>query len=182
MVSMAMTRSHKRLLALLALLAAALAVDAVHLSRIRLLNRAIADGSVASLAGDFPPEAMFARAYDLERRGDHQAALNLYKQLESGGDRTLRQATQYNTGNVYLRQALVARDSDSLQQMLPLAELAKNAYREILREDSQDWDAKYNLERTLRLVPDPENVLGAEPPPSKERAPTTMKATSLGLP
>jgi mxaK protein len=182
MARIAMTRPGKLLLALLAVLGVGAAVDGVQLARIRVLNRAVADGSVASAAGDLPPQAMFARAYYLERRGDHQAALNLYKQLEREGDPTLRQAAQYNSANIYLRQALLARDSDAPQQMLPLAELAKDAYREVLRENSRDWDAKYNLERALRLVPDPENVTGLEPPPNSERAATTMKAISLGLP
>lgn len=176
------TRGAKLVVALLVLLGAGAAFDGVQLARIHALNHAIADGSVVSLAGDLPAQAMFARAYYRDRRGDHQAALNLYMQVESEGDAALREAARYNSANIYLRQAFLARESGTVQQMLSLAELAKGTYREVLRGDSRDWDAKYNLERALRLVPDPEDVAAIEPPPRSERAVTTMKGLSLGLP
>lgn len=172
----------KALLALLAVLGLAATVDGVRLARIRALNDAIANGSIASRGSELPPQAQFARAYYLERRGNYQAALTGYKQLESAPDATLRQAARYNAANIYLRQALRASESDLPQQVLPLAELAKSAYREVLREDSRNWDAKYNFERALRLVPDPEDIAQFEPPLHGERAVTTMRAVSLGLP
>ena len=91
---MAKIHSAKLLLGLLVLLVIAAAVDAVQLARIHALNQAIADGSVASFAGDLPPRGMFARAYYLERKAEHQAALNLYKKLESEAEPALRQAQQ----------------------------------------------------------------------------------------
>ena len=176
------TRTAKVLLALLLMLAVSVAFDGVRLARIRALNLAIEDGTVASLAGEPASRATFARAYHLARKGDHQAALDLYKQVESEGGRALRQAARYNSANIYLRQALLARESGVPEQMLPLSELAKEAYRDVLREDSGEWDAKYNLERALRLVPDPEGIADGPPPPNSERAVTTINATNLGLP
>lgn len=169
-------------LVLLALLVAAALVEGLGLARDRALNRAIADGSVLTLAGDLPAPALFARAYHLERKGNHQAALDLYQRVAAAGDPALAQAARYNSGNIYLRQALRLADAGTPQQMLSLAELAKGSYREALRGDSGDWDAKYNLERALRLVPDTEDIGAAEPPSRSERAVTTMKGLSLGLP
>lgn len=69
-------------------------------------------------------------------------------------------------------------------QALPLLELAKEQYRELLRRDPGFWDARYNLERAQRLLPDPvDNDL--EPTAAqreRERAATRMRAQSLGLP
>jgi mxaK protein len=65
-----------------------------------------------------------------------------------------------------------------------MIELAKEGYREILRANPADWAARYNLERAQRLVPDPDEL--DEAPPelnrSAERAATTMRAFSPGLP
>ena len=48
----------------------------------------------------------------------------------------------------------------------------------------QDWAARYNLERAQRLVADPDEA-DDEPPESRrsaERAATTMRGYSPGLP
>ena len=54
----------------------------------------------------------------------------------------------------------------------------------MLRDDPDHWPARYNLERAQRLVPDPDPADGdpAEPPKSAERAATTMRGYSPGLP
>ena len=54
----------------------------------------------------------------------------------------------------------------------------------MLRRDPDHWDARYNLERAQRLLPDPER---REPEPAgpqrdAERAATTMRGYSPGLP
>jgi mxaK protein len=63
-------------------------------------------------------------------------------------------------------------------------ELAKESYRQVLRDNPARWDARYNLERAQRLVPDPEDIdASAAPAPSQsERAATTMRGYSPGLP
>ena len=69
-------------------------------------------------------------------------------------------------------------------QAIPLLELAKENYREVLRNDPGQWDARYNLERAQRLLPDPDDTL-AEPADIKrdaERAVTTMRGYSPGMP
>jgi mxaK protein len=62
----------------------------------------------------------------------------------------------YNLANLYLRRALEYRESGADDLALPLVELAKEYYRELLRKDSLDWSSKYNLELALRVAPETE--------------------------
>lgn len=185
---MALRRKTRRtavLLALLLLFAALAAFDAWRLARVQDWNRATADASIVTVAEPSPPEALFAQAYHLARRGEHQRALDLYQRVRSARvDAALRAAAKYNSANIYLRQGREMRGAKSGQQALPLLELAKEAYRQALRDNSGDWDAKYNLERALRLAPEPEEkeVVDSGPPRNRERAPATVRAFSFGLP
>ena len=54
----------------------------------------------------------------------------------------------------------------------------------MLRDDPQHWDARYNLERAQRLLPDPDDDEPEPPAPQRnaERAATTMRGYSPGLP
>ena len=128
------------------------------------------------------PELQFAAAYAANQRGSTQEALNGYRQLQAAAGARLRHDAMYNSGNIYLQRTLEARGRDP-GAASTLAELAKTSYRELLREDSSDWDARYNLEKTLRLAPDPEaeeESFGT--PPSRLQKAPTGPGTSLGLP
>ncbi|HEY8554577.1 MAG TPA: MxaK protein [Burkholderiales bacterium] len=172
-----------RALALL-VLAAAGAVDGWNLVRIERWNRAIADGSVVEARGRLPAEAQFAQAYWLERRGAHQDALARYQALERGAPAELAAAAQYNGANIYLRWALELRGEEGVPSALPLLELAKQSYRDLLRAHPRHWDARYNLERALRLAGDVDAAEAEDMPQplESERAVTTMRGFTLGLP
>ena len=98
--------------------------------------------------------------------------------------RSIRHDALYNSGNLYLSQSLGAKSGTDASASLTLVERAKASYRELLRADNSDWDARYNLEKALRLAPDPEDE--AEQygmPPSRLRTPPPSgQGTSLGLP
>lgn len=162
----------------------AAAVEGYQLDRIYTFNRAIRDGSAITLNGDLPYEVLFAKAYFLDRRGNHQEALSLYQRVMNEGDARLATAAKYNSANLNLREALAKRGGNAEGQALPLIELAKQSYREVLRADSDNWDARYNLERALRLTPEKEDTdtVGLQPALGMERAITTMKGFTLGLP
>ncbi len=174
-----MTRLAWLLLAGTALLAA---VDALGLLRVERLNAQIAAGTVPPDAADTVPELRFAQAYAQAASGAGEAALNRYATLQ--GDSALGQAARYNSANLLLREGIALRAGAQSGQALALIELAKEGYREVLRHDPDDWSARYNLERAQRIVPDPDEA--DETPPdvnrSAERAATTMRGYSPGLP
>ena len=161
-------------------------VDYWRLSRLeQQLAAARAPASSSQPSGAAP---LLARAQVLVRErgaaaGD--AALELYRQVEAEGSEQLRRIARYDTANLYMRQAREEIERGEQGRAVPLIELAKGIYRGLLREDPADWDLRYNLERAVRLLPedDPDaaDVIQAAPE-SSERAPTTMRGTSMGLP
>ena len=193
------TRARTRgVLGLLALAAGALLVDGAALWRAQRLNAAIAapagagnaasaastasTASTANAAADAPPELRFAQAHELARSGARDAALNRYRALQS--DPRLGAAARFNSANLLVRQGLELRAGTQPGQAIAPLELAKEYYRDVLRDDPAHWDARYNLERTQRLLPDPEDadLLVPDAVNNRERAATTMRGYSPGLP
>jgi mxaK protein len=168
---------------LLALCAAAGAVQAIWLWRDQQRNALILAG-VPATTNDTPatPQLAFAQACALAASGAEDAALKRFGALQS--DAQLGSAARYNGANVLMRQALRLHAGPQPGQALALVELAKESYRQVLRDNPQRWDARYNLERAQRLVPDPDDIdASAAPAPSQsERAATTMRGYSPGLP
>jgi mxaK protein len=128
------------------------------------------------------PQLRFARAQALARRGEFEAALAQYRGLHD--DPSLGAAARYNSANLLMRQAAKLRDSALPGQSIPLVELAKQGYRDLLRIDPGHWEARYNYERAQRLQPDPDesDAAIAEPRNDAERAATTMRGVAPGLP
>lgn len=129
-----------------------------------------------------PPELRFARAAALAAKGATDPALDLYRSLQ--GDSALGQAARYNSANLLMQRAAELRAGPQAGQAIALIELAKEHYRDVLRAEPNHWDARYNLERAQRLLPEPDE-LDAEPPEAarnRERAVTTMRGYSPGLP
>ena len=124
----------------------------MQLQRAERVNQAISRASASDLDSTVP-EAMFARARALATSGKYESAVKAYKTLIQGARIDLRHAALYNLGNLHMREALKNGTSGAVQS-LPLIELAKQSYRDLLRENPGDWDARYNLERALRLAPE----------------------------
>ncbi|RZT93812.1 MxaK protein [Rivibacter subsaxonicus] len=132
--------------------------------------------------GDAPAHWHFAQAVALAADGQEEAALARYRGLFD--DPALAAAARFNSANLLLRQGLRLRESSQPGQALALLELAKEGYRALLRADPQHWDARYNLERALRLQPDaePDETAPPSPPLDAERAATTARGSAQGLP
>jgi mxaK protein len=128
----------------------------MRLNEARRVNEAIASASDA-LATSTVPQAQFAQAIALARRGDYEGALQRYKALSRGDRADLAINALYNTGNLHFREAL-SDSPDAVLRRLPLLELAKQSYRAALRRDPQSWDTRYNLERALWLAPEVEET------------------------
>jgi mxaK protein len=143
--------------ALFASVAAACALAAAwqgwRLQRAVQLNRDVAAAAAAPgdapAPHDAPREVKLARATVLaQRAGAQDAAFRVYGALvQQGADDAVARQALYNLGNLHLRQG-IAGDA------MPMIELAKQRYRDLLRVDPDDWDARVNLERALRLAPE----------------------------
>lgn len=175
----------------LLLLAALAAAEAWPWWRKTQLLQQLAEGAAAPESAE--PLLQFAHAQALTARldlgpgivaADFEAALRAWRRLQD--DPQLGTAARFNGANLLLRQAQALHASDDANRVgmaLPLAELAKEQYRALLRADPGLWDARYNLDRAQRLQPDPEGEDSeASAPRAAERAPTTMRGQALGLP
>lgn len=167
--------------ALVAALCVAAAVDGLRLVQAQHINAQI-DAGVAATGPDAPPPLRFAHAQAQAASGAEEGALREYGTLQD--DATLGPAARYNAANLLMRQAMVLRERSQPGQALALIELAKEHYREVLRRTPDHWAARYNLERAQRLVPDPDEGEDepAGPRRNAERAATTMRGVSPGLP
>ncbi|MFS0757974.1 MxaK protein [Noviherbaspirillum sp. 1P10PC] len=98
------------------------------------------------------PAAMLSRGVRLAAAGDVSAAQHAFQLALQQGDAASRRMARYNLGNLHLRQALAMRRGDV--EAVPLVELAKQYYRQVLAEEPLHPDARYNLERALWLQPE----------------------------
>jgi mxaK protein len=114
---------------------------------------------------------------------DYDGALGAYKAIIQGPREDLRRIALYDLGNLHLRHALQLGLEDE-GQSLPLLELAKQSYRDLLRRDPNDWDARYNLERTLRLAPESDDDSDEDtgPPDPREHERSTIADPRMDLP
>lgn len=129
-------------------------------------------------------DVQIARALALGADGERADALELYRQIEAQApDSPQARIARFNSANLHVRDAVDLIADNERGRALPLIEIAKQLYRQLLREDPSDWAVRYNLSRALLLIPD---VLDDGPmtstPESAERASTTMKGYSPGLP
>jgi mxaK protein len=171
------------LVAALAVLAALAGLDLQRLREAQAVNAAIAARDEVALRASASHYARFALAALAAEHDNPQEALAAYQSLEEAAVPELAAAARYNRAQLYHRLAAAARAEDD-PRALALAELAKQRYRDLLAASPEQWNARYNLERVLRLVPDPFDEEGEQgkPPPPAERAVTTMRGFTLGLP
>ncbi len=171
-------------LVLLALVLLAIVIDGLHWRRQLRWNADISASRQAATDpdDDRPSQLRFADAYAKAAGGDRDGALKRYRSLDN--DPALGLAARYNSANLLMRQAVAERAGPEPGNAIAPIELAKEFYRDVLRADPRNWDARYNLERAQRLLPDPA-ASDATPPeaqPESERAATTMRGYSPGLP
>lgn len=154
---------------------------AMRLHRALHINEVITSARVSGSDSNLP-EARLAQALSLSRRGDYAAALKGYKSMMSEREE-LRELALYDLGNLNMREALKNGEGEA-RRALPLIELAKQSYRDLLRDNPEDWDARYNLERALWLSPEYEDpVLGRnQAPVHSEHAISTLQGARIDLP
>jgi mxaK protein len=127
------------------------------------------------------PEVRLARAVYLRQKQRYDEALDTLSLIVGRGDRRLQSQSRYNLGNVYLNQAMAEVEAGRINQALPLLTLAKQAYRQALTLDSGFWDAKYNLELAMRLLPEFDRISPTEPDDDAAK-PSQLWTTVPGFP
>ncbi len=123
-------------------------------------NTALAAGDYARAAGYASLRGRFAQAFGLTRAGRFDEAIAVYGDLSFADEHAVADAARFNLANAYLRRAIGLRESGAEDLAIPLLELAKHGYRELLRDrnanrnDEGRWAIRFNLELALKLLPD----------------------------
>lgn len=156
-------------------LAAVLLYDGYQLWRAAQVNRALLEIEAGEAVDVDHPHVGFARAHAMQQAGEFDAALEAYAAIDVPDDR-MRALVDYNLANLYLRRGLEYRAQGADDLALPLVELAKEHYRELLRTDSRDWFAKFNLELALRVAPEKDLE-----PVEEERNPEHNPRSAAGI-
>jgi len=131
------------------------------------------------------PEVRMARAVYLSQHQRYDEALATLNLLLQQTGTEAQAYTRYNLGNLYLRQAMEKAQAGKFNEAMPLLGLAKQAYREALTLDNQFWDAKYNLEVAMRLLPEMDRITSgddADDLSQKTQLWTTLPGFPRGLP
>jgi mxaK protein len=117
------------------------------------------------------PGHLLAHAQRLRQQKRDDDAIRILQHLSTRNDLdpAQRYAVGYNLGNALLSSARTALAAKGEDRGYTLVELAKQRYREVLRERPDDWDARHNLEHALRLSPE------LEPPPERETPTNTQQ-------
>ena len=164
--------------AILAALTLAIGYDGMRLLQDQEFNHAVATGDEESITGREDTHGQFLNAYRLQQQRDFRKAVRAYAAIDARSRSPLQTHIKYNLANLYFREALRMRETGSNDLAMPLIELAKQNYKEILRIDDNNWDAKFNLELALILAPemDPADALEERNPEHSPRALTTIKS------
>ena len=97
-------------------------------------------------------KAQFAQAFHDAEQGKSAEALEMLTEVLVTNDRKLEAAAYFNRGNIHLRDAQALPASDTGR--IALVGLAKQDYRSALLLNPNLWDARYNLELALLMVPE----------------------------
>ncbi|MDO9106554.1 MAG: MxaK protein [Methylovulum sp.] len=130
------------------------------------------------------PEVRLARAMVLKRLQRYDEALATLNLILDTPDPKLQAKIRYNLGNIYLHLAIAKTEAMAINDAMPLVALAKQSYRQALALDSQFWDAKYNLEVAMRLLPEMDKITNEENSPVNQKSQlwTTVPGFPRGLP
>ncbi len=132
--------------------------------------RALAEGHEVALREDADPHAVHARILFLAWRDKLAETQELLPRL-ADGQADLRSDAHFAIANARMRSGYDHIEAGSFEDATPEIELAKSAYREALRAEPGNRDAKVNLELAMRLVRDLPRPLaeGEEDPENQPR-------------
>lgn len=152
-------------LILLLVLSGGAAVEGWNLYRALEWNRLAAQPESVEEEKELPEEVLLARARYLEAQNRVEEALRLYNDLENGKDDSVRGRARYNIGTLYLREAAKHWNAQGVwayTEVNTLVDLAGHDFKEVLRQNPGDWDARFNLEYAERIRPPAKTVEKAD--------------------
>ena len=137
---------------ILSTLILAICYDGVRFAYDQRFNDALATGDIAWVNGPDDAHRQFAKAYDLQEQRDFKATVKAYAAINARSRSPLQIDIKFNLANLYFREATQLREIGADDLAMPLIELAKQNYKEILRIDNDHWDAKYNCPAASTLT------------------------------
>ena len=99
-----------------------------------------------------------ASGRSLIAKGNLEAAQARADRMAATADPAPRAELLYALGNARLRRGLMLLKTQPYRKAVPMLRQAKAAYREALRLDPGNWDARYNYALTVPLLPDREDA------------------------
>lgn len=104
-----------------------------------------------------PDDAILAYAQGLALQSTPEQALHLFYLPEASAHRRLRAQAKFAIGNLYFDWAMqhhAVEQGGAHQQQVAMIALAREAYKDALRLNPEDHDARFNLELLDRRSPD----------------------------
>jgi mxaK protein len=145
------------------------------------LKHAISNPDNIIVDENTPPILIFAKAIRLDQTGNSGEAIRLYASLRNTQDSDLRTRAFHNLAGIYLRDGANHWNAQGVLDYAHVStqvELAKQNYREALRLNPDDWDARYNLEYAWRITPPPKE----KPKSDFQGSKSSVYSTLPGLP
>ncbi len=119
---------------------------------------ALQHGKGAAIESGAGPRLRLAWAVYLLGKQRYEDALDVFSDLLTTAPPHLLPWVYYNLGNLYLRRAQRQVEQTAFDEAMPLVALAKQSYRQVLRLKPDFWPARYNLEASIRLMPEIEQI------------------------
>jgi mxaK protein len=160
------------------MLFALIGYDAVQLADAQQYNSALKNDAATWTRTPHDMQRQFALAYQLQQQDEFKESVRAYASIEAKSGSELQLDITFNLANLYFREASKLRDDGADDLAMPLVELAKQNYKEILRIDADHPEAKFNLELALSVSPDndPADTLEERNPEHSSRALTTIQS------
>lgn len=163
-------RRTRTVILVLALLALVAAVDGARIARQHGINDAIRSGRLpaeapgtAAESSSPVPQPPHPGPADPE-----EDVLNRYRALQD--DTPLGRAARFNTANALMRQAIALRATAQPGQAIPLIELAKETYRELLRANRETGAHATTSSAPSACCPTPKTAMLRRPSPPAMRS------------
>lgn len=140
-------------------------------------NAAIAAGDYRTAGTHKSQYGSFAQAREILLNENFEQAQQAFSAIDIEHVSALRQPVLFELAHAYIGQAVAFEKQGDAEQRVPLLELAKENYRKILRDNPDNWAARVNLARVLRMLPDARLLADDDEDIMPERSPQATVQT-----